>query len=86
MALLNECPGYDTKQSDSAVPVMLEFEGRSTPLLLSLLGPLWPEVVSPDTVLSIGQKELNSVIRTKCIVWNKTVYDIETVLTLNWIV
>ena len=28
----NECPGYDTKQSDDEVPVMLEFVGiRSTP-------------------------------------------------------
>ena len=28
----NECLGYDTKQSDGEVPVMLEFSGmRSTP-------------------------------------------------------
>ena len=32
---LNECPGYDTKQSDGEVPVM-----RSTPSLPSLPGPL----------------------------------------------
>ena len=37
----NECPGYDTKQSDSEVPAMLEFwEMWSTPLLPSLPGPL----------------------------------------------
>ena len=37
----NECPGYDTKQSDGEVPEMLEFWGmRNTPSLLSLLGPL----------------------------------------------
>ena len=37
----NECPGYDTKQSDGEVPVMLEFWGiQSTPSLPSLQGPL----------------------------------------------
>ena len=25
----NECPGYNTKQSDGAVPVMLEFWGKA---------------------------------------------------------
>ena len=45
----NECPTYDTKQSDGEVPAMLELWGiRSTPLLLSLPGPLWPGVVAPD--------------------------------------
>ena len=44
-----ENPGYDTKQSDSEVPVMLGFWGmRSTPPLPSLPGPLWPGVVVPD--------------------------------------
>ena len=46
---LNKCPGYDTKQSDGEVPVMLELWGmQSTPSLPSLLGPLWLEVVVPD--------------------------------------
>ena len=37
----NECPGYDTKQSDGVDQVMLELWGmRSTPLLPSLSGPL----------------------------------------------
>ena len=46
---LNECPGYDTKQSDGEVPAMLELWGmQSTPLLPLLLGPLWPRVVAPD--------------------------------------
>ena len=37
----NECPVYDTKQSDGEVPVMPELWGmRSTPSLPSLLGPL----------------------------------------------
>ena len=45
----NVHPGYDTKQSDTEVPVMLELWGmQSTPLLPSLPGPLWPGVVAPD--------------------------------------
>ena len=47
----NECPGYDTKQSDGEVPVMLELWGmQSTPLLPSLPGPLWLEAVAPDNM------------------------------------
>ena len=42
----NEYPGYDTKQSDGEVPVMMELWGmRSTP---SLPGTLSPGVVAPD--------------------------------------
>ena len=38
----NECPGYDTKQSDGEVPVRLELWGmQSTPSLPLLPGPLW---------------------------------------------
>ena len=52
--LPNECPGYDTKQSDGEVPVMLgPWEIRSTPSLPLLPGPLWPDVVAPDRVLSM---------------------------------
>ena len=37
----NECPTYDTKQSEGEVPVMLELWGiRSTPSLPLLPGPL----------------------------------------------
>ena len=51
----NECPGYDTKQSDGEVPAMLELWGmRSTSSLPSLPGPLWPGVVAPDRALYIG--------------------------------
>ena len=51
----NECPGYDTKQSDGEVPVVLElWEMRSTPSLPLLLGPLWPRMVAPDRALSMG--------------------------------
>ena len=51
----NECPGYDTKQSDGEVPAVLELWWmRSTPSLPSLPGPLWPGVVAPDRVLFMG--------------------------------
>ena len=51
----NECPAYDTKQSDGEVPAVLELWGmRSTPSLPSLPGPLWPGVVAPDRALSMG--------------------------------
>ena len=47
--LVNECPGYDTKQSDGKVPVMLELWGmRSTPSLLSLQGLFFLGVGEPD--------------------------------------
>ena len=52
--LLNKCPGYDTKQSDSEIPVMLELWGMwSTPSLPSIPEPLWPRVVASDRVLSV---------------------------------
>ena len=46
---LNECPGYDSKQSDGDVRVMLElWRMQSTPSLL------WPGMVAPDRALSLG--------------------------------
>ena len=42
---------------------MLElWEMQSTPLLPSLPDPLWPAVVAPNRVLSIGQIELNYIL------------------------
>ena len=35
---------------------------QSTPSLPSLLCPLWPEVVAPNRVLSMGQIKLNYVL------------------------
>ena len=59
---LNKCPGYDTKQSDSEVPVMLDlWRMRGTPSLPSLPGLLWPVVVAPNRALSMNQTELNCV-------------------------
>ena len=46
---LNEYPGYDTKQSDGTVPVMLGLWGmQSTPSLPSLPGSLWSGLVAFD--------------------------------------
>ena len=45
----NECPVYDSKQSDGEDSAMLELWGkRSTSLLPSLPCPLWSGVVAPD--------------------------------------
>ena len=57
---MNECPAYDTKQFDGEVLVMLELWGmQSTPSLPLPPGPLWPGVVAPDKVLSMGQIKPN---------------------------
>ena len=57
--ICNEYPVYDIKHSDGEAPVMLEFwEMRSIPLLLLLPGLLWPRVIAPDRLLSMGQIEL----------------------------
>ena len=54
------------KQSDGEVPVMLElWEMRSTHSLPSLPGSLWPRVVAPYRVLSMGQIELNCKLMLK---------------------
>ena len=84
----NECPRYDTKQSDGEVLVMLELWGMgSTPSLPSLPGPFWPRVVAPDRILSLGQ----IVLMPDWIVKNRTVLTFnclktKTILILNWIV
>ena len=45
---------------------MFEFWGMlSTSSLASLPGPLWPGVVAPDRILSVGQIELFD-IQTEC--------------------
>ena len=65
---LNKCHGYDTKQSDGEVPVMLELWRMQSILSLSLLSGattpgLCPGVVGTDRVLSLGQIELNCVLK-----------------------
>ena len=66
----NECPRYDTKQSNGEVPVLWGM--LDTPLLTSLQGPLWPGVAKP--VLSMGRIELNCVLVLNWIVWNETLF------------
>ena len=59
LRLLNECPGYDTEQSDGGRSSNAGALGiRSTPTLPSLSGPLRPLVVAPDRILSMGQLEV----------------------------
>ena len=60
MPPFNECPRYDTKQSDGETPVMLELWVMLNTLSLpSLPGRLRHGVVAPNRVLSMGKKELN---------------------------
>ena len=63
----NECPGYDTKQTDGETSVLLRLWGmQSTPSLPLLLGPLWSEVIVPEKVLSMGQ-----IITLNWIIWKE---------------
>ena len=58
---------------------MLElWEMQSTPSLPSLSGSLCPGVVAPTRALSMGKIELNYVLMLNWIVWNRTIFDIET--------
>ena len=83
----NECPGYDTKQSDGEIPVMLELWGiQSFPLLPSLPGPLFLLVVVYDRVLSMDQIELKCAFIQNWITRNRAVFVMESVLMLTWIV
>ena len=64
----NECPDYDTKQSNGEAQVMLKlWEMRTTHLLPSLPGPLWPGMLAPNRVLSMGQIELFDIETVYCI-------------------
>ena len=82
-----ECSGYDTKQSDDEVPVRLEFWGmRNTPALQSLQCQHLPKMEASNRILSMGRIKLNCILMQNLNFWNRTVFDIETVLTLNWIV
>ena len=80
----NECPGYDTKQSDGEAPVRQELLGMwSTPSLPLLSDPLWPGVVAPNKVLSLGKK--NCILMLNWITWNRTVltFKLRTYTKLN---
>ena len=69
----NECPWYDTKQSNGVVPVKL-WGMISNPSLPLFRGPLWPGVVAPDRVLSFGQIAINCVLMLNWIIWNRIVF------------
>ena len=58
------CPGYDTKHNGEA-PVMLEFWGMQSTLLLPLLpDPLLSGVVAADRFLSMGQIKLFNILNS----------------------
>ena len=62
----NKCPGYDTKQSDGKVPVMLGIWGMWRIFSLPLLpGPLWLGTVAPDW--AYGLNRTNCVLTLNCI-------------------
>ena len=88
----HKCPVYNIKQSDCMVPVMLELWAMlSTPLLPSLLGPLWPEVVIPGRVLSRGQivwhlHWVQTSDMLNRITWNRFVWSFNCKQTNNWII
>ena len=59
----NECPDMTLNKSDGEVPVILGLCGIwSTPSLPLLPDPLWPGMVAPDMVLSIGLIELTAYL------------------------
>ena len=67
---------YDTKQSDGEVPVMFELWGmRSTLLLPSLPGSLWPGVVAPDKGPIYRLNRINGIFMLNWIVWLKMYTD-----------
>ena len=72
----NECPGYETKQSDGEAPVTQELWWLwSTSSLPSHPAPLlWLGVVVLDRVLSMTQMKLNCVLMQNWIAWNRTVW------------
>ena len=53
----NECSRYDIKQCDGEAPALEIWGMWNTPSLPLLPGPLRPEVIAPDRVLSMGQIE-----------------------------
>ena len=58
LPLLNEYPGYNTKQCDGEAPVLNLWGMWSTLSLPLFSGPLWPGVVAFNRVLPMSQIEL----------------------------
>ena len=77
--LSNEYPGYDIKPSEGEAPA-LEIRGmRNTSSLPSPPDPLWPVVLAPDRIQSMGQIELFAIwtepkqmtnAKLNCFKWN----------------
>ena len=90
--LPNDCPEYDTKQSDGEVLVMLEPWGIwSIPSLPLLPGSLWPGMLAPDMGPIYGLDWTNGILMLNWIAWNRNVFDkpylyLNCVLMLNWII
>ena len=71
-------PNEYPEKYDDEVPVILELWGMWSPPSLPLLpGPLWPGVVVPDRVLSMGQ------IRLTAYLWLTELFEIEMFLTIK---
>ena len=85
---MHKCPVYDTKQSNGEIAAMLEIcWTQSAPTMPSLSYQLWPSVLAPDRVLSMGQIELNYVLMLNWIDWNKEMFwHLNCELMINWIV
>ena len=67
----NKYPGYDTKPSDDEPSVLEFWEMWNISSLTLLLGPLWPRVVAPVRVPSLGQIKLfNHLSATKWLMLN----------------
>ena len=76
----NDCPGYDTKQSDGEAPVNGgALENVEYPFIAITPRSTLTGVVVPDRVPSIDRIELNCVLMLNWIVLNRTVFDIDTV-------
>ena len=86
----NECPDMTLNS------LMVRFQWcwgfgvcRSTPLLPSLPGPLWPGVVAFDKGSIYGLNRTNGILMLNWIVWvnwiawNRNVFDNQTVLTFK---
>ena len=65
----NECP--DATLNNLMLELWVMWSTLSLPLLPDLL---WPGVVAPDRVLSMGQIEVNCVLMQNWIVWNRTAF------------
>ena len=67
-----ECPGYDTKQLNGEVPVMLELWGMLDTTSFPLLpGPLWPGLVAPDRgQIAPDRTKLCTYTKLNCLKYN----------------